>query len=494
MSTPSPDRLLAGEAQDTREGVDVLAPVPAKIRTIWASSENADIVSRMRNAPLGQFYRERLKRYTVIRGIARWIWWNVFPLYVRMSVWMKKRYPLVALREYVASHGAQSVTLVGEQFVTRSAPLVYPAADAAYIGDSPDSYQFPDIFIATIANGTAMGGTNLLLADGQVICHDLLDTQRDSTAEEMHGRALISPSSKRIRLVFRDKNPRFVPRAAVFVDACASNYAHWMTEVLPRVALFCADERFCNVPLVINEGLHPNIMESLLLVAGSERQLIILPVGQSLAIGDMHVTSVAGYVPFERRHKGSSGHSHGLFSSRALALVRERVMASIQGEESRGWPEKIYLRRNAGIRRLANAGEIERVLTDRGYTIVEPETLTFSRQVQYVSHAKVVVGATGAGVANTIFCRSGTHVSILISKCKDLAYQYWPNMLTPLGVQLSYVLGEIVDNQAYGVHGDFHVDRSYLMDFLENVEQNISERNLEGMSGLRQSSVQGLVA
>ncbi|HEX5647360.1 MAG TPA: glycosyltransferase 61 family protein [Nitrospira sp.] len=494
MPTQSPDRLLAGQTQDTREGVDVLAPVPAKIRTIWASSENADIVTRLRNAPLGQLYRERLKQYTVIRGVARWMWWNLFPLYVRLSVWIKKRYPLVALREYVASHGAQSFTLVGEELVKRSAPLVYPAADADYIGDAPDSYPFPDIFVATITNGTAMGGTNLLLADGQVICHDLLDTQRDSTAEEMHGRALISPSSKQIRLVFRDKNPQSVPRAAVFVDACASNYAHWMTEVLPRVAVFCAEERFCDVPLVINEGLHPNIMESLLQVTGPDRQLIILPVGKSLAIGEMHVTSVAGYVPFERRHKGPSGHSHGLFSSRALALVRERVTASIQGEEAQVWPEKLYLRRNSGVRRLANAGKIERVLADHGYAIVEPDTLTFSQQVQYVSHAKVVVAPTGAGVANTIFCRSGTHVAILISKCKGLAYQYWPNMLTPLGVRLSYVLGEIVDNHAYGVHGDFQVDRSYLMDFLENVEHNISKRNLEGVSALKQPGVQGLVA
>jgi capsular polysaccharide biosynthesis protein len=449
----------------------------------------------LRNAPLGQLYRERLKQYSVIRGVARWVWWNVFPLYVRFSVWVKKRYPLIALREFVASHGPQPATLVAEELVARSAPVVYPVDHADDIGDSLESYQFPDIYVATISNGTAMGGTNLLLADGQVICHDLLDPQLDSTAEEMHGRALISPSSNRIRLVFRDKAPQSVPKAAVFVDACASNYAHWMTEVLPRVALFCAEERFCDVPLVINEGLHPNILESLSQVAGPDRQLIMLPIGKSLAIGEMLVTSVAGYVPFERRHKGLSGHSHGRFSPRALALVRERVMTTIQGQQSQQvWPEKLYLRRNSAIRRLANAKEIEGVLTDRGYAIVEPELLTFSQQVQYVSHAKVVVGPTGAGVANTIFCRSGTHVAILIAKCKDLAYQYWPNMLTPLGVHLSYVLGEIVDNHAYGVHGDFQVDRSYLMDFLENVEHNMSKSNRESVSALRQPGVPGLVA
>lgn len=472
MPSNSPDIASNLTPFQKREGEDVLAPVPSKIRTIWASSGDADIVTRMRNAPLGQLYRNRLKQYKVVRGIARWVWWNLFPLYVRASVWMKKKYRLTALSDYVKSGEMPICRLVDAEVVATTQPKVFPAADRSCVVALSGQYRFPEIFVATIKNGTAMGGTNLVLVEGQVICHDLLDCEHDATAEELHGRALISPKAKRVRLVLRDKQPKSIPVAATFVDACASNYAHWMTEVLPRVALFCAEDRFKHVPIVVNDGLHPNIMESLSLVAGTDREVITLPVGKALAINELYLTSVAGYVPFERRVRKDAHHSHGMFSPRAFRLVRERLATVVQGGENEHLPEKIFLRRNSGVRKITNAIEIERLLVDRGYVIVEPENLTFSQQVRYFAHAKVIVGATGAGFANAIFCRSGTHVAILISKCKDLAYKYWVNMLSPIGVNFSYVLGDIVENHAYGVHGDFEINTSYLMEFLEDLEQN----------------------
>lgn len=455
-----------------REGADVLAPVPLRIRTVWASSDNADVVTRMRNAPLGQLYRNRLKQYIVVRGVARWVWWNIFPLYVRLSVWMKKKYPLTPLSDYAKTTGTPTYKLVDAESVETTQPKVFPIRDRSYVVAPCARYGFPEIFVAAIKNGTAVGGTNFILVDGKVVCHDLYDFELDYTAEELHGRALISPKSMRVRLVFRDKRPDSIPAAATFVDACAPNYAHWMTEVLPRIALFCGDERFKDVPVVVNDGLHPNIMESLFLVTGANREVITLPIGKTLAINELYLTSVAGYVPFERRTKKLSGHSHGMFSPHAFELLRMRLGAAAQEKGKGNWPEKIFLRRNSGVRRVTNAVEIENLLTACGYAIVEPEILTFTQQVQYFAHAKVIVGPTGAGFANAIFCEKGTHVAILISKCKDLAYKYWVNMLDPVGVKFSYVLGDIVDNQEYGVHGDFEINASYLMEFIRDMEHN----------------------
>jgi Glycosyltransferase 61 len=455
-----------------REGADVLAPVPLSIRTIWASSDDADVVTRMRNAPLGQLYRNRLKRFIVVRGVARWIWWNLFPLYVRLSVWMRKRYPLITLSDYAKTTGTTTYKLVDAESVETTQPKVFPIHDRAYVVAPGARYGFPEIFVAAIKNGTAVGGTNLILVDGKVVCHDLYDFELDYTAEELHGRALISPKSMRVRLVFRDKRSDSIPVAATFVDACAPNYAHWMTEVLPRIALFCADERFKDVPVVVNDGLHPNIMESLFLVVGTNREVITLPNGKTLAIGELYYTSATGYVPFERRTSKGADHSHGMFSPRALEQVRKCLGVVAQKVGKGGWPEKIFLRRNSGVRRVINAAEIENLLMSYGYAIVEPETLTFAQQVQYFAHAKVIVGPTGAGFANVIFCQKGTHVAVLISKCKDLAYKYWVNMFASIDVNFSYVLGDIVDNQAYGVHGDFEINTPYLMEFLRDLEHN----------------------
>ena len=315
------------------------------------------------------------------------------------------------------------------------------------------------------------GGTNLVLADGGVVCHDLYDFTRDYTSEELHGRTRIDPKSARIRWLLHDEKPEPIPVAAAFVDACALNYAHWMTEVLPRIVLFCAEERFRDVPIVVNDGLHKNIMESLLFVAGADREIITLPIGRALAVGELYLTSAAGYVPFEWRTKRLSGHSHGMFSPAAFEMLRSRLKAMVTKTDGEGWPEKIFLRRNSGTRIVINTDELERLLVARGYVIVEPEKLTFLQQIQLFENAKTIVAATGAALSNAILCKPGTHVGIFMAKHKHMIYRYWSNMLAPIQVKVSHVLGKIVQNRGLGIHGDFAIDADCVNDLLDSFEE-----------------------
>jgi capsular polysaccharide biosynthesis protein len=131
------------------------------------------------------------------------------------------------------------------------------------------------------------------------------------------------------------------------------------------------------------------------------------------------------------------------------------------------WPEKIFLRRTSGTRKVTNAVELEKILLDRGYVIVEPEKLTFVQQTQLFNNAKEIVALTGAALSNAVFCKPGTHVAILMGKHEDMIYNYWSNMLAPLQVRVFYVLGDIVKNHDLGIHGDFFVNETALMDLLE---------------------------
>jgi len=264
-----------------------------------------------------------------------------------------------------------------------------------------------------------------------------------------------------------DEGPEPIPVAATFIDACAANYAHWITEVLPRVVLFCAEERFNSVPIVVNDGLHKNIMESLFLLAGSDREIITLPIGRALVVDELYFTSTAGYVPFERRTNKLSGHSHGVFSPLAFNMLRNQLNGMGQNTEHQAWPEKILLRRNSGTRKVTNAAELEKLLVARGYVIAEPEKLTFLQQIQLFKNAKEIVAPTGAALSNAIFCMPGTQVTVLMAKHEDMIYKYWFNMLAPLQIRIFYVLGNIVKNKDLGIHGDFFVNASDLIDLLE---------------------------
>lgn len=367
--------------------------------------------------------------------------------------------PLLKLRDYAELNSSPVVRILEPGDIESFVPVVFPENDHVYLSSAPSMENSPSIYVVTVRGGYVCGGSNLVMIDNQAICHDLYDFESDFTSEELHGRHKIDPIRRRIRWLLQDKFPEEIAVAASFVDACAANYAHWLTEVLPRIAAFCGEEQFQRIPLVVNEGLHKNILESLFSIVGTEREIITLPIGRAIRVNELYITSAAGYVPFGRRSKCLSAHAHGVFNPIAFELIRNRIQAQRpRSTKQIDWPKRIYLRRNSEVRTITNAGELERLLLSHGFTIIEPEKLTFMDQFQLFSGANEVVSLTGAALSNAIFCKPGTKVVVLMGKHKDMIFRYWINMLAPLGIDLVYVLGEIVKNSSAGIHGDFYIE------------------------------------
>jgi capsular polysaccharide biosynthesis protein len=436
-----------------------------------------DIVAKLRATSFGQFYVHHLKQYALSRLIIQWVWRNCFPIYANyispflLSKKSKQWLPLITLRDFADTHGIPTNILANKLLIELPESPVLPAVDQNYLGSGPQRIKFPEIYITSINSALIYGGTNLVFTSEGIICHDLYDFDRDSTSEELHGRILISPTSKRIRWILHDDAPEQIPTAAVFVDACASNYAHWLTEVLPRIAVFCADELYLNIPVVVNEGLHKNIMESLLLIVGTDRQIITLPIGRALQVDQLYLTSVTGYVPFGKRTNKLTGHAQGLFSPFAFESLRKKIATFDTESVLSDWPEKIFLRRNSGTRKISNLIEIESLLIAQGYLVIEPEKLTFLQQVQLFKNVKQIIAPTGAALANAIFCNQGTQVAVLMGKHEDMIYKYWFNMLAPLQIQVSYILGDIDKNLDLGIHGDFFVNPDNVFNLLKKWKQ-----------------------
>jgi hypothetical protein len=206
----------------------------------------------------------------------------------------------------------------------------------------------------------------------------------------------------------------------------------------------------------VNDGLHRNLVESLRMITRGTRRIIMLPIGRAIVASELFLTSVAGYVPFERRNTRLSGHSHGVFSPVAFAEMRRCLVEAAQAMPSPDWPRKIYLRRNSGVRKVINSTEIERALVARGYAVIEPEKLSFIQQVQLFSRAEAVVASTGAAVANIIFCPPVHRISIFFAL---------PTRATGIGRTSRRPLAMSFDmcwasraGAAHGIHADFHVD------------------------------------
>lgn len=461
-SAATPQRPPLGRLAETAtvKGDSSVANATIHRITTHAELPKHDPLSRLRESLLGKFYINHLKKNKRFRLIAACLWRKGYPVYVKYKMRTNRTnlsLPMVKLSEYINNSPVKVYKLAGPETVSTPLPAVYPNTDIKYMAALNERYIFPDLFVTTVYNASVTGGTNLIKAGDIILCHDLYDFSRDFTSEELHGRAVIYPENSQIQWLMNDSKPEVLPSAAVFVDACAHNYAHWMTEVLPRICLFCMDERFDGIPVIVNDNLHANLMESLLMIAGSKHIIVTLPIGRSIQIEQLFSVSPTGYVPFEKRTNKLINHSHGLFSPYALKSLRNKLKATVH-DPNIATPYKIYLRRNSGARKITNNTEIETVLTRNGFSIIEPEQLSFAQQVILFSKANIVVAGTGAACANLIFCKPSAHILILISKHKDLPYGYWQNMSCAIGGRVTYVFGDVEKKSARNVHEDYSIN------------------------------------
>ncbi|MBC7489174.1 MAG: glycosyltransferase family 61 protein [Glaciimonas sp.] len=405
-------------------------------------------------------FKSLIRRRTVpalpLVSVNDWINTSIFDFNAEPGVNLKE--PNVRLESTSTLNSNVTVVLINRsENVCIASPMVYSGGLGICVPIHDQSYSFPRIEVIEVRDAEVVGRSNLVSSKGQVIHHDLYRFSHDFTSEELHGKVVINPKKKTIRRISKPEIKYKLAMAAVFTDSCSSNYAHWLTEVLPRINIFCRTQHNVDVPLIVDSGLHPNIEASLMAVAGAEAKIIRLNVGDAAYVERLLVTSPTGYIPFDRRINSKSGHIHGVFSPYAISFLREQLAKSLS-KPVKSLPDKIFLRRNSHSRLMKNEQLLEERLITLGFTIVQPEILSFSEQFHLFSAASIIVGATGAALANLIFCLRDVRIVICISAHPDHSFGYWQNMAVAAGTQVTYVLGSISGPKAQGVHADFLID------------------------------------
>ena len=193
--------------------------------------------------------------------------------------------------------------------------------------------------------------------------------------------------------------PPDLPRmqaAGVFVAWGAGfNYGHFVLDALPSLLALEEAELTAGLP-PIAPPLKP-----------WQRQLIALLLGREDGVREI----AAPAVRLDQAVYATS-MDHFLHAPNALLTrVRERLAARAGPSPLRA--ERVYLSRRSHahtMRILLNEVELERALAARGFAIVRAERLRPAEQIALCRQAKVVVGPTGAGMANALFAEPGSLV------------------------------------------------------------------------------------
>ena len=95
-------------------------------------------------------------------------------------------------------------------------------------------------------------------------------------------------------------------------------------------------------------------------------------------------------------------------SQRELAPYRELLRQKALTFSSRPAGKRIFLKRAERLGRKFNQSELASIAQEFGFEIVDPEEISLSELWAQLANATVVVGAQGAGWANTIVCPEGS--------------------------------------------------------------------------------------
>ncbi len=327
-----------------------------------------------------------------------------------------------------------------------------------------------DVYLIKIKDANVIGQSSIVFVNQNAIYHDLFNFKLDYTSEETHNIFSIAVDKGEVNIPLTYYSRAYIDEAASFVDAVAHNYAHWTTEVLPRIVAFCKDSKYKNVPLILTDPLHPNIMRSLEYIIGS-RNIILLPKNHLIQVKSLYLMSVAGFVSFERRDLKKLESTKGSYNNLAIKFLRKNFLSAAIGNKKK-WPEKIFIRRNSHYRKLINSKEIEELLIKKGFSIVEPGNLSFENQVALFSNAKTIIGPAGADFANLIYANLKSNIIILVSDHEENNYEYWPNITSLIGIEITYILGRCVEPRIegrWGLHSDFSINLKFFDECISRI-------------------------
>ena len=236
------------------------------------------------------------------------------------------------------------------------------------------------LMVAELAGGKVIGDLRLAVTRDDVVLGGV-QSIFDSADPASH----YALKRRRLRL------PRYRRGTALLLGvANADNYYHWMLDSLPRWHLL----QTAGLPA------YDYVLLPARPVPFQEETLdrLQVPAARRLRCSKNAVHQ------FERLFVPSMPFPAEEVASWACSWIR-----SLFPEKATG-PEKLYLSRGAGRRRLANEAELEQALAARGFAIVQIGGMTVTEQARLLGNARCVVAPHGAALANLMFAPRGAQL------------------------------------------------------------------------------------
>lgn len=236
---------------------------------------------------------------------------------------------------------------------------------------------------------------------------------------------------------------RTLESACFAISRWPSNWYHFVLDTLGSLAVLQQEGLTGSNPLLVSREVAkiPSMMEAIRAVA-PESELVLIGRDEAVAVHDLWVASPPSIIlpSLVDRGRGWNGRAVPKYGLEALVRVREGVLAAFNRSVT-GGGHRLLLSRDPRLPdpRSLQPEQLEHLTSELELTPTDLAALTFQSQIDRITNADVVAGATGAAWVNILFCRPGTKGLILIDSDEVASRRIWPPLFDIAGVDILQV-------------------------------------------------------
>ncbi len=246
----------------------------------------------------------------------------------------------------------------------------------------------------------------------------------------------------------------------LYVGSAGSfNYGHWLVDDLPRIIAVLHMEHHDPRPIRVLIHSYGNYIDRIKIE--SIRTLLNIKI-------HIDLLDPASIYYFDTLYYPTPSTFHPVLKS-PLAIdfsARKIVEHALSDVNLEGHAERIFVdRASAHGRTISNRQEMRQEMDRRGFSIIDPETMSFVEQVRAFANASVVIGQMGAAMTNTIFCRP-TSTLIYLAPRGWIEPFYW-DLASVRGHHYRVLYGDVIDPNVAPHQSNFTIDVAALSQVIE---------------------------
>jgi len=324
--------------------------------------------------------------------------------------------------------------------------------------------KLPDTYLAELDNVTIFGGTDLILARNLVLYDEVNRNEKYNYG--IKSKHIINGISNKHITIKIYKGFKNIDCGIHLIKDHSFNYFHWLVECLPRLSLISELDK--NIPLLVDEDIPNQSWEALQLLNFDDRQIIKVAKNTIYKVKKLYYPSQLSVI--HDNFNIPCYYKDAVYSPSAINFVRDSVLEAYKIIPTKKPSRKIYIsRKNSDYRQLLNTTEIENMLVSKGFEIIFPEHLSFYAQVQIFSEASIIIGQSGAGMANFIFAPKDCKILIMVSDVPQTNLQVFAALIEPAGWEVQFLFGKhTFVLKKYSTHANFYINIETLLQYLDD--------------------------